>query len=130
MSSFWKGALFWAPRILSLLFIGFVSMFALDVFEEHSGFWRTLLALTIHLIPSLVLIGALAIAWRWEWVGAVIYAAAGMLYVLTLLPRSVPPLPIKLRWIATIALPAFVIGLLFLVNWLKHDQIRDRTRAI
>jgi len=71
-------------RLLSILFITFIGMFALDVFGANLGFWNTLLALTIHLVPSLVLIGALAVAWRWEWIGAVIYTAAGMLYVVML----------------------------------------------
>ena len=127
MSNFSKRTLFWAPRALSILFIAFLSMFALDVFGENLGFWKTLLALTIHLIPSLVLIGVLALAWRWEWIGAVIYTAAGALYVVRLLLHRLPPLPIKLLWIATIALPALVIGALFLANWLKHDQLRVRT---
>jgi len=127
MSNLSKCTLFWAPRAMSILFIAFISMFALDVFAENVGFWKTLLALTIHLIPSLVLIAALALAWRWEWIGAVIYAAAGTLYVITILPRRLPPPSIKLLWIATVALPAFVIGVLFLVNWLKHDQLRART---
>jgi len=127
MSSFSKGTLFWAPRALSILFIAFISVFALDVFAENLGFWRTLLALVTHLIPSLVLIAALAVAWRWEWIGAFIYGSAGTLYVFTLLPRRSPPSSIKLQWIATIALPAFVIAALFLVNWLKHDQLRART---
>ena len=127
MSSFSKCTLFWAPRALSILFIAFLSMFALDVFADNLGFWRTLLALTIHLLPSLVLIAALAAAWRWEWIGAVVYAAAGTLYVMTVLPRRLPAPWIKLQWIAAIGLPAFVIGALFLVNWLKHDQLRART---
>ena len=127
MSNVSKRILFWAPRALSILFIAFISIFALDVFGENLGFWNTLLALTMHLIPSLVLLGALAVAWRWEWVGAFIYTAAGALYVITVLPRRMPPPSIKLLWIATIALPAFVIGALFLANWLKHDQLRART---
>lgn len=127
MSSFSKCTLFWAPRALSILFIAFLSMFALDVFADNLGFWRTLLALTIHLLPSLVLIAALAAAWRWEWIGAVVYAAAGTLYVMTVLPRRLPAPWVKLQWIAAIGLPAFVIGALFLVNWLKHDQLRART---
>ena len=127
MSSFSKCTLFWAPRGLSILFIAFLSMFALDVFADNLGFWRTLLALTIHLLPSLVLIAALAAAWRWEWIGAVVYAAAGTLYVMTVLPRRLPAPWVKLQWIAAIGLPAFVIGALFLVNWLKHDQLRART---
>jgi len=127
MSNFSKHTLFWTPRALSILFIAFISMFALDVFGENLGFWKTLVALTMHLIPSLVLIGALEAGWRWEWIGAVIYTAAGTLYVITLLTRRLPPPSIRLAWIATIALPAFVIGALFLANWVKHDQLHART---
>ena len=126
MSSFSNRMLFWVPRTLSMLFIAFISMFALDVFSENLGFWKTLLALTIHLIPSLVLIGALAAAWRWEWIGAVMYAAAGTLYVVMVLPAGLLSPSIKLQRIATIALPAFVIAGLFLANWLKHHQLRTR----
>lgn len=43
-------ALFWALRELSILFIGFVSLFALDVFQEAHGFWQVLVGLTMHLI--------------------------------------------------------------------------------
>ncbi len=126
MTDFSKRALFWAPRAISILFILFLSMFALDVFEEQLGFWRTFVALSMHLVPSCILIVALALAWRWEWVGAAVYGAAGTLYIATLLPRRMPPLHIKLAWMSIIALPAFVIALLFLVNWLKHDEIRAR----
>ena len=42
------------------IFIAFLSLFAMDVFSEHLGLWRTALALTMHsLIPSFVLIAAL-----------------------------------------------------------------------
>ena len=126
MSRLSKRALFWAPRGMSILFIAFVSLFALDVFSENLGFGKTILALMMHLRLSFVLLGALIVAWRWEWIGAAVYAAAGTLYVATLLPRRMPPLPVKLQWIAVIALPALVIAALFLANWLKHDQLRRR----
>ena len=115
-------SLYWAPRVLSILFIAFLSMFALDVFGEAHGFWQTLLALTIHLIPSIILIFALILAWRWEWVGALLYAVAGTLYVLWVLGLAIRP-TVKLNWIACIAGPAFVVAALFLVNWLKRAEI-------
>jgi hypothetical protein len=31
--------LFWTPRLLSILFAIFISLFALDVFGEGYGFW-------------------------------------------------------------------------------------------
>ena len=124
MSDFSKRTLFWAPRVLSIIFIAFVSLFALDVFNEHAGLWQTLVALTMHLIPSFVLIVVLVLAWRWEWIGAALYGAAGLLYVTLTLSRPLPPAT-KLTWILTIAGPALIIAGLFLANWLKHDQLRN-----
>jgi hypothetical protein len=125
MTQLSKRALFWTPRALSIVFIAFLSLFALDVFDEHLGLWRTVLALTMHLIPSLVLIAALVLVWRWEWIGAALYAAAGLLYVAWVVSMSRPvPVPMRLIWILTIAGPAFVIAGLFLANWLRRGQLR------
>jgi hypothetical protein len=125
MTQLSKRALFWTPRALSILFIAFLSLFALDVFDGHLGFWQTALALTMHLIPSFVLIAALVLAWRWEWIGAALYAAAGLLYVwwVVSMSRPVPP-AMRLIWILTIAGPAFAIAGLFLANWLKRGDLR------
>lgn len=125
MSSFSKRTLFWAPRVLTIVFIAFLSLFALDVFDGHLGFWQTVLALTMHLIPVFVLIAALILAWRWEWIGAVLYAAAGLLYVTWVVSASRPiPPAVRVIWISMIAGPAFVIAGLFLANWLKRGELR------
>jgi hypothetical protein len=125
MTQLSKRALFWTPRALSIVFIAFLSIFALDVFGEHLGLWRTVLALTMHLIPSFVLIAALVLAWRWEWIGAALYTGAGLLYVwwVVSLSRPVPP-AVRLIWVLMIAGPAFVIAGLFLANWLKRGDLR------
>jgi hypothetical protein len=129
MSSFSKRALFWTPRALSIVFIAFLSIFALDVFDLHLGFRPTVLALTMHLIPVFVLIAALILAWRWEWIGAALYAAAGMLYVVWVVSMSRPVSPAtRLIWILLIAGPAFVIAGLFLANWLKRADLRVQGR--
>jgi hypothetical protein len=129
MSNISKRALFWTPRALSILFILFLSLFALDVFGEHLGFWRTALALAMHLIPSFVLIAVLALAWRWEWIGAALYGAAGLLYVIWASSMSITlPLAVRLNWILAIAGPAFVIAGLFLANWLKRADLRASAR--
>ena len=129
MSDLSKRALFWAPRSLSILFIAFLSMFALDVFGEHLGFLRTLMALAMHLVPSFVLIVALLLAWRWEWIGAALYGAAGLLYIawVVSMSRPVPPL-VRLNWVGIIAGPALLIAALFLANWLRHDELRALVR--
>ncbi len=108
---------FWLPRLLSMAFIAFLSLFSLDVFDQHAGVWRTLLALVVHLIPVFVLIVVLLLAWRWEWIGFLLFSAAGCAYLLWVAGLPQPPLPMKLVWAATIAGPAFLVGALFLVGW-------------
>ena len=72
-----KQLLFWTPRILCFLFAAFISTFAADVFGEGYGFWKTILALLIHLIPTWIVLVILAISWRWEWVGGILFTALG-----------------------------------------------------
>ena len=113
-----KRLLFWTPRILSLLFAVFVSLFALDVFGEGYGLWTAILAFLIHLIPTGVILAVLAISWRWEWVGGILFIALGVAYIVTTWERF--------RWPAYLAIsgPLLVIGLLFLVNWRYRGELR------
>jgi hypothetical protein len=109
--------LFWAPRILCILFAVFISLFALDVFGEGYGFWGTILALLMHLIPTALVLIALAIAWRWEWVGAVLFIGLGLLYILT---------GHRMHWSVYLVIsgPLFLVGVLFLLNWLYRPSAR------
>jgi hypothetical protein len=125
MSNFSKRALFWTPRILSIAFIAFLSLFALDVFDGHHSFWPTMLAFIMHQVPVFVLIAALILAWRWEWIGAALYASAGLLYITWVLFTSRPwSLAMRLNCILLIGGPALIIAALFLVNWLKRGELR------
>jgi len=101
----------------------------LDVFDGHLGFWQTGLALIMHLIPVFLLVAALILAWRWEWIGAALYGAAGLLYVtwVASMSRPVPPAT-RLIWILIVAGPAFVIAGLFLTNWMKRGELRASER--
>jgi len=110
--------LFWSPRVLTLLFAGFLSLFALDVFEEGRDFWETALALFMHLIPTWIVLIVLALSWRWEWIGAVLFVALAMAYAYFAVGRGHP------EWIAIISGPLLLIAGLFLLNWLNRKQIR------
>jgi hypothetical protein len=114
-----KRILFWTPRILSILFILFIGLFSLDVFGTGASFWDTLLGFLIHNIPAFILLTALILAWRWEWVGAVLFAGFGIWYLVTSwgkFPWSVPLL--------VAGLP-ILMGVLFLVGWVARKQIRS-----
>jgi hypothetical protein len=113
-----KRLLFWTPRILCLVFAVFISLFALDVFGEGYGFWEAILAFLIHLIPTGIILIVLAISWRWEWVGGILFIALGTAYIVTTWERF--------RWPAYLVIsgPLLVIGVLFLVNWRYRGELR------
>jgi hypothetical protein len=110
--------LFLAPRILALLFAAFASLFAFDVFDEHLGFWKTLFALMMHLIPTFLLLLILAVAWRWEWVGALLFSALGVAYIVVF--------PGRFAWqtYAIISGPLFLLAALFLLGWRQRIALR------
>lgn len=118
--------LYWAPRILAIVFVLFLAMFSLDIFEGNYGFWGTILGLFMHNIPALILLAVTIIAWKREIVGAIVFILFGMLYVLKTAIGSVmssqPPWYIALSWSLIIAGPAFLIGILFLINWIKKKK--------
>jgi len=64
--------LYWTARILCILAILFISLFALDSVSPERTFWQNTTALLMRLIPSAVLLAILIIAWKWEKVGGII----------------------------------------------------------
>jgi hypothetical protein len=103
--------LYWIPRGLVILEALFISLFALDVFGEGYDFLTLLQALAMHLLPTAVVLVALAIAWRWERVGGILFIALAAYYMLSF-GRS-------FDWTASLVIagPLLLSGLLFLVNW-------------
>jgi hypothetical protein len=107
----------WTPRALGFLFVLFVSLFALDVFGENLGFWGTLFALFMHLIPSLVILLAVLLSWRWPWLGAVIFLGWGVWYLWMVISRDLP-----ITWALVMAFPPFLVGALFLTGWWRRRR--------
>jgi hypothetical protein len=112
----------WTPRVLALLFAAFVSVFALDVFSEGYTFGQTIVALMMHLIPTALVLGALAFAWRWPSAGGIVFFALAAWYVVGTWGRF--------HWsaYAVIAGPLFLLGLLFEIDW-WYARFRRRMRA-
>lgn len=118
--------IYWLPRVLSLLFVLFLGLMSLDVFEMGLGFWPTILALLMHNIPAIILFIILMIAWRYEIVGAIAFIVGSIVYMVAVLQN--PFEWYYLAWIAQISGIAFLIGTLFFVGWYqKRGQLRERT---
>jgi len=118
MSSRTKKVIYWSPRILGILFAVFISLFAFDVFGEGYGFWEAILALLIHLVPTYLVIIALVLAWRWEWIGAVLFTGLGIFYIIWTWG--------KFPWVTYVVIsgPLFLVGILFLVNWITRSEFK------
>jgi len=113
--------LYWAPRVLAILFIAFISLFALDVFTEGYGFLELLTALFMHLIPSFILVAILLIAWKWEKIGGIIFIvlALGFTVFFNTYQQGI-------LVFLTISGPPFLIGALFLISKLKVKKAKKK----
>lgn len=97
-----RATLEWTARVLAVLFVLFVSAFALDVFNQKD--W--LLGLIIHLVPSYILIAFTIVAWHNKLVGGSLFVIASAIFMVVSHFEA-----------AVIYVPALVIGLLFVLSW-------------
>lgn len=108
-----KKLLYWIPRILSIIAIIFISIFAFDEPLASLGF-------LIHLLPSFILIIILIIAWKWEFIGGIIYIAIGIVF--TIFFKTYEDIIVFLL----ISLPWIIIGVLFILNSKKKIKKRKK----
>jgi hypothetical protein len=120
MTATWDRFLFWTPRVLAILFAGFLGIFAADVFDETQGFWSTAVALLLHLVPSGLILLILVIAWRHEWLGGLFYLAISLLFFVTSSGDRIA--------YAAISGPLALIALLFFAHWRlsRRSQLQQR----
>jgi len=110
--------LYWAPRILTICFILFLSLFSLDIFGNGYTFWETIVGLFMHNIPVLILLGIYL--WNWR-KGKIIGSAlivSGFIYIGFLVYNTIVYKFewYMLMWALTIAGPAFVTGWLYFIG--------------
>ena len=109
-------AIVWIARVLTIVFAAFITMFAADVFSEGYGFWQTVLALIMHLIPTFLVVVLLLLSWRYEWIGGIAFCALAVVYAIVAINR--------LHWIAIAIIGGtmLLMGVLYLVGWFQKKQ--------
>lgn len=111
--------IFWTPRILSMLSIAFISLFALDSFEKDSSFIENIRHLLLHLIPSFGMLLLLILAWKKELLGGILLTAVALVLAVPVfllnLERS-GSLTVAFQVILLIFLPFIISGLLFIYS--------------
>lgn len=91
----------WTARLVAVLVGAFLALFAMDAASGPD--------LLVHLLPTAIVAGVVAIAWHKEWIGALAFTTMAAGY--TVLARD------HLSWIAIIAVPLFVAAALYLLSW-------------
>lgn len=114
----------WTARILSILAIMFVSMFAFDSFEMPT-LKEQLIAFAIHLIPSYILAAILYVAWRWELIGGIIYILIALGVSPWIFKHNYAmnhSISMSLGIIGMITFPFVVSGSFFLTSYVLHQK--------
>ena len=108
---FFKRLLVWTPRGFGILYALFLSLFALDVFDERQDLFTAILGFLIHLVPTYLIVITLIVAWKWEWIGSIIFTALALFYIFSSKGQA---------WI--ISGPLFLLGFLFLLSWVFKTE--------
>lgn len=113
------------PRIIGIIAILFISVFALDAFESGRTLWQQIGAFAKHLIPSFILIILLLVAWKWEFVGGIIFTVIGIglsPFVFMLNYRMNHSVLMSLGIITIITIPFIIVGILFIISHKKKAK--------
>lgn len=105
-----KNIFIWLPRILALLFAGFLALFALDAFSGDLSLGKKLLGFLYHLAPALSVLLFLAVAWRFRLVGGLGFLVLGMVFTIYFDTYR------QTANFMMISLPLFVTGVLFMIS--------------
>jgi hypothetical protein len=115
----------WLPRILCILAILFISLFAADAFGSEETIWQQLSDFLKHLIPSFILIALLIVAWKWEYIGGIIFIVISLglsPFVFMLNYNRNHSIGMSLGIILAITFPFIFVGILFIISHFKKKK--------
>lgn len=110
--------LYWLPRVLAIAAILFMMVFSLDCFENQ-GFKDVLTCFIMHNIPAFIIIIVLVIAWKWEFIGGILFLAVflgGSIYF-----RGFSTNPA----VFVVMTPFLVTGVLFIWHYVAQKPISE-----
>ena len=117
----------WLPRVICILAILFISMFAADAFAPGLTIWQQLGGFLMHLIPSFILLSLLIVAWKWEYIGGIIFTVIGLglsPFIFMHNYNMNHSVGMSLGIILTITFPFVVVGILFIISHFMKKKNR------
>jgi len=99
----------WIPRMLAIVFILFLSLFALDTFSGEDPLYIKISAFFIHLIPSFVLLVILIISRKHPLYSGLVFIFLSIVFTLFFKTYNI------FSYFLIISFPLIVIGALFII---------------
>jgi len=113
----------WVPRILCILIIIFLGVFASDAFVAEHSMFQQVSDFLIHLVPSLILLLLLIIAWKRELIGGILFTILSLVmspFLYSMNYEQNHNIFMSLGVILIIALPILLTGILFIISYSKR----------
>ena len=117
--------LYWLPRIICIMGILFISMFSIDALNSELTLWQQILSLSMHLIPSFVLILLLLLSWKRELIGGIIFMIIGLGFSPIIFMHNFKmnqSIWMSLGVILVITIPFVIVGMLFIVSHYRRKK--------
>ena len=117
--------LYWLPRIICIIGILFISMFSIDTLNSELTIWQQILSLSMHLIPSFVLIFLLLLSWKRELIGGIIFMIIGLGFSPIIFIHNFKmnqSIWMSLGVISVITIPFAIVGMLFIVSHYRKKK--------
>ena len=115
-----KQILFWIPRGFMVIYILFISLFALDAFDPNYSTWEKVTGFMIHIAPSVLLAVILVFSWKRPVVGAVGFLVMSIFF--TFLVHG----PSAGIGFYILVIPALTGSLLFLLEYTRSSRRSHR----
>jgi hypothetical protein len=101
-------------------------MFALDAFSPELTIWKQIGGFLMHLIPSFVLLAFLLVAWKWEFIGGIIFVVIGLgfsPFIFIHNYRMNQSVWMSLTTILFITMPFVIVGILFIIGHYQKKRV-------
>lgn len=110
----------WAARGFTILYMLFLMIFSVDVFDGNQSIWMKLGGFIIHNIPVILLVFFLIFTWNKPVIAGILFMLFGIATVLFF-----QTLQQGIQVFSVISLPIILTGALYLASWYLKRQ--DKT---
>ncbi len=110
----------WLPRVITIILIGFATLFAFDSFIPSSAGIDNSTLIIISFLPPVLLLMALVLGWFYKLAGGIIFIAMGiaMTFLFDSMRRELSFL--------SLSFPVMIAGLLFLLSHFYEKSAQRR----